>query len=471
MTLINIVHKNYYRLPNWMINSAGALYNKIPEIMRYGEVYKETRKLLNTTEYLSEPQICEINNALFLKTVHHAYNHVPFYRNKYNEYGVDIDAIKDIRDIQLLPTISKEDLRIHKNEMIADDYDKSRLMYITTSGSTGNPVGFYQEANMTMKEWAYTLHIWSRVGYKQDSSRLVLRGKKIHPKSPDPDLFFDPLRKELSCNIFNMTDETMGKYCLAIEKYKPQFIHGYMSSILMLSRYIEARGKKLDHQFEGILATSETIIKEQRQYIERVLNTRIFSFYGHSERLIIAGECEKSSSYHIEPLYGYCEIIDQKGEISSKGEIIATGFLNEAMPLIRYHTGDMAAWDECLSCSCGRKHLRISEVLGRWNQDMLVNAEGTYISMTALNIHSSDFDKLIRYKLIQYKPGEVYMKIMSGDLFTSADALKIKRLLEYKTDKKIDFIIEVVADLPIQKNGKYKIVEQHIELGNGQCEI
>lgn len=448
-----------------MINSAGAIYYKIPEILRYGKAFEETRKLLESTEYLPDSHINEMVNALFLQTLHHAYNHVPFYRKKYDEYGTDMNSIKDIRDIKLLPTINKEDLRTQNNELLANDYDKSKLIYITTSGSTGSPVGFYQDNSITMKEWAYTLHIWSRIGYTPESSRLVLRGKQIHPKSPDRDVCYDPLRRELSCNIFNMTDETMEKYCLAIEKFKPQFIHGYMSAILMLSRYIATRKNKLNHQFKGVLATSETIIREQKEYVEKILDTRVFSFYGHSERLVIAGECEKSSSYHIEPLYGYCEILDEEGKTSKTGEIVGTGFLNQAMPLIRYRTGDIASWDENLTCACGKKHLRLSGVFGRWNQDMLVNSEGAYISLTALNIHSSEFDKLIRYKFIQYKPGEVHMKIMPGEFFTSTDAFRIKQLLENKTNQKIDFLVELVDTLPIQKNGKYKIVEQNIALG------
>ncbi len=92
----------------------------------------------------------------------------------------------------------------------------------------------------------------------------------------------------------------------------------------------------------------------KKEYVEKIFNTKVFSFYGHSERLVIAGECEYSTEYHVEPLYGYCEIIDEQGAASQFGEIVATGFLNNDMPLIRYKTGDMASWSQTPTCKCGR---------------------------------------------------------------------------------------------------------------------
>jgi len=464
MSLFNVVKDHYNQLPNWMIQLMGSAYYCIPESMRYGVAFRSAQEILWETENLPKGQMEELVNQRFLNTVQNAVAHVPFYQKLYREHGVDITIIKDIRDIGLLPTICKQDLQDFKNEFLADNWDKDRLMYITTSGSTGNPVGFYQPKSMLMTEWAYTMHIWNRIGCTVNSSRLVLRGKKLHPNGSELDIFYDPLRRELSCNVFNMTELNLERYCVAIEKHKPEFIHGYMSAVLMLSKYISSRPGGLRHQFKGVLATSETILPEQKEYVEKVLHTRVFSFYGHSERLVIAGECEKSTDYHVEPLYGYCELLNAQGQPVNDGEIVATGFLNPAMPLIRYRTGDMAQWSQDTECACGRAHMRLSGVHGRWNQDMLVNSEGAYVSLTALNIHSDEFDRIIRYKLIQDKPGIVCMQIMPHRDFTDRDGARIKGLLEENTGHKIRFDIALVEELPLKKNGKYQIVEQKIPI-------
>jgi len=463
MSLINKVKEHYYKIPNWVLKIIGYLYYLIPEKIRYGSTFSNTTKILQDIEFQSKEQVESMIDEKFVKIVRYAYEHVPFYRRYYDEYGVDISTIKSVKDISKLPFIDKNTVKQYADEMISDDVDKKRLIYVTTSGSTGDPVGFYQPQEMTMTEWAYTLHIWRRVGYRPDSSRLVLRGKKLHPGSKNSNYFYDPLRRELSCNIFDMREETMEEYCKAIEKYKPEFIHGYMSAIFMLAKYIDLKRGKLKHHFKAILATSENIIQEQKEYVEKVFESRVFSFYGHSERLIIAGECEKSSSYHCEPSYGYCEILNEDGLPDKNGEIVATGFLNYAMPLIRYKTGDMAIADnEC--CECGRSTQIIKSVIGRWHQDMLVNRDGAYVSLTAINIHSKEFDRVIRYKIIQDQVGKVLMKIQPSDSFSNSDIKAIKRLLEEKTNYKIEFKIEVVDNIPLLSNGKYRIVEQNLIL-------
>lgn len=375
MSLFNTVHSHYSELPEWMIRAMGAVYYTLPRSKRYSRNYSVTEKELCKTEYMSQDEIENRINERFLHTVRNAFEHVPYYRKRWREEGIDIQAIKDIRDIVLLPTIDKEELRNHCNELISEKVDVSNLMYVTTSGSTGNPVGFYQPKGMLMTEWAYVMHIWRRVGCTPESSRLVLRGKPIHPNHIDPNWFYDPLRRELSIDIFNMTDENMERYCQAIERYKPEFVHGYMSAIQMLSKYIEKRGG-LEHRFKAVLATSENVLPEQKEYVEKVCGARVFSFYGHSERLVIAGSCEKSDAYHVEPMYGYAELLDKDGQTALCGELVATGFLNEAMPLIRYRTGDLAEWEEGKVCSCGRFHARLKGVYGRWHQDMLVTDEG-----------------------------------------------------------------------------------------------
>lgn len=464
MSLINKVKEHYYRFPKWLLELGAYAYYKIPAKYRYGAVFTDTLNSIHQIEYLSKKELNKQIDKRFVSTVQHAYYHVPFYKKLYDSAGIDINSIKGIQDIEKLPTIDKETVKNHSSEMISDDVEKEKLIYVTTSGSTGVPVGFYQPQMITMEEWAYTVKIWSRVGYKPDSSRLVLRGKKIHPSSKDPNVFYDPLRRELSCNIFDMRDETLEEYCEAIEKYKPEFMHGYMSAIIVLAKFVERKNIKFSYTFKAVLATSENIIEDQKKYVEHVFNTRVFSFYGHSERLVIAGECEKCSSYHVEPLYGYCEILNEKLEKCKEGEIVATGFINNAMPLIRYRTGDIARWGESETCSCGRNYKRIEKVIGRWHQDMLVNCDEAQISLAALNIHSDEFDRIVRYKLKQSEKGKVEMLIQADKDFSKQDEFRIKMLLEEKVNHKIEFTINIVDSIPVLSNGKYRIIEQHLKL-------
>ena len=154
MSLIYTVKQNYDKLPVGLLKIAGALYYRLPLEKRYGSDFKKTTELLKSTEYLSKDEVDTLVNERFIYIVKYAATHVPYYREKYAEYGVDMDSIHDVRDIVKLPTIDKEELRAHRDQFISDEYRPDDLMYITTSGSTGNPVGFFQKKSMVMTEWA-----------------------------------------------------------------------------------------------------------------------------------------------------------------------------------------------------------------------------------------------------------------------------------------------------------------------------
>jgi len=457
----------YNKIPLCILNLVSPVYHIMPETFRYGKNFSQQYHSLFDTEFFQEDVRKDIESELFLATVRNAYENVPYYHNIWDERGIRIKELKSIDDIVHLPFIDKTVVRENGDEMISKSIDKKSLIHLSTSGSTGAPLHLYQDRDIIMREWAYTNYIWSRVGYKPNSSRLVLRGKvfreqKLHGKNWQWDAF----KRELSCNIFDMTEENLALYCRMIERYKPEFIHGYMSAIMILCKYIEKHCLK--HHFTAVLATSETVYQDQREYVEKVLNTRLFSFYGHTERLVIAAECEKSTDYHVEPFYGYAEIIDKNGNIITdagiQGELVATGFMNKSMPLIRYKTGDIAEWSEDGKCSCGRCHRRILRVAGRSKYDLLIKANGSVVSMTALNMHSDVYRNVMKSQFYQDTPGKVELRIVPTREYSQSDSDEIIRQLQEKLGPEMDITVILKNDIPLNKNGKAKIVDQRISL-------
>lgn len=463
MSIVNRVKTLYRGIPPWLLKLGGKAFYALPDSIRYGRAFSETISILKEIEGYSKDELDALINERFLATIRHAYNNVPFYKQSFDEHGVSLNRIKDVRDIVALPTMSKVDLQRYSNLLLDEKVKKRDLMYLTSSGTTGEPVGFYQEHDMTVIEWAYTNHIWSRAGYSLGSSRLVLRGKPIHP-NPSVDYFYDPLRRELSCNIYKLDETTSELYFQAIERYKPDFIHGYMSSIVLLCKYLARRSKKLNHHFTAVLATSETVTDDQRKYVESLLGTRVFSFYGLSERTIIAGECEHSTDYHIEPYYGFAEIIDDTKTSKGYGELIGTSFYHRAMPLIRYRTGDLARWDSKSVCECGRNYLRVDRVYGR-KSEMMVSKSGALVPITAINgIHSPEFDQIMRFKFVQERIGEVMMLIVASEELRDVGLNNIKQLLREASNDSLSFDVRLVDDIPLNPNGKFSSLDQRLVL-------
>lgn len=454
--MINIIKHHYEEIPTPILNMIGAVGNQFGYGLRYGKSFSKVYEELRKTEFFSEEELDNIVKEKLIEQIKYAYKYVPYYRENYNEN--DVKTMDSLSDIERFPFIDKEIVKSNEDQFISDKFKKSELIQKKTSGSTGMPLAIYMNKDTTLKEWAFVVHIWERIGFTSKSSRILMR--EIEDKNKGI-CYFDGLKNELRIDISNMTPENMEIYCKAIERYKPDYIHGYPSATLQLCKFIEKRGIK--HQFKGVLPSSEGMSKEEVNYIKRVLNCPCLYFYGHTERLVMAGQCECSECYHVEPLYGYCELIDKNGEVireeGKTGEIVATGFCNTGMPLIRYKTGDLAEWS-LKKCSCGRNYKLLKKLEGR-TTEYLVDCNNNKISLTAFR-YSFYEQHVNSFQFYQDEPGKVFVRIIPEEDFTELDKRNILKTLEEDCDSQIEFCIEKVKSISKKKSGKRELIIQKL---------
>ena len=455
--MINIIKHHYEEIPTPILNMIGAVGNQFGYGLRYGKSFSKVYEELRKTEFFSEEELDNIVKEKLIEQIKYAYKYVPYYRENYNEN--DVKTMDSLSDIERFPFIDKEIVKSNEDQFISDKFKKSELIQKKTSGSTGMPLAIYMNKDTTLKEWAFVVHIWERIGFTSKSSRILMR--EIEDKNKGI-CYFDGLKNELRIDISNMTPENMEIYCKAIERYKPDYIHGYPSATLQLCKFIEKRGIK--HQFKGVLPSSEGMSKEEVNYIKRVLNCPCLSFYGHTERLVMAGQCECSECYHVEPLYGYCELIDKNGEVireeGKTGEIVATGFCNTGMPLIRYKTGDLAEWS-LKKCSCGRNYKLLKKLEGR-TTEYLVDRNNNKISLTAFR-YSFYEQHVNSFQFYQDEPGKVLVRIIPEEDFTELDKNNILQTLDEDCNNQIEFSIEEVKSISKKKSGKRELIIQKLD--------
>jgi phenylacetate-CoA ligase len=256
-----------------------------------------------------------------------------------------------------------------------------------------------------------------------------------------------------------MSEANLPEYWRRLVEFDPEFLHGYPSAISALARFVlRERLQAPGLQLKAALLGSEGCTPEQRELIARAFHTRVFSWYGHSERLILAGECEHSADYHQFPDYGYLELLDEQGQpvgVGERGEIVGTGFLNRVMPLIRYRTGDYATrldW----RCACGRAWDRFGNVEGRWKQDMVVGRSGALLSLAALNLHGPHFERVARYQYRQDTAGHCEICVVVDPGFTDADRRRIEDAYANKAGAEVTFVVRVVPEIELTARGKFK---------------
>jgi len=444
-----------------------------PIRLRYGKAFVETWKLLNKTEFLTEDEIKEYQLRQLKNIIYHSYQNVPYYTKLFDRNSIKPENIKNFEDLKKIPYLTKDIINQHREEMIDKNFPKKYLGYGTTGGSTGIPMGFYfDKRTYASVEWAYMTHQWKRVGYKYRDKCVVLRGNVVKYIVENKKYWeMDWANNWLIMSSYHLTDNTIPLYINKIRKFKPKFIQAYPSALQIFVSYMKVNNIKPFESVKAIFCGSENIYEWQRKLFKEVLKTRVYSWYGHSERVCLAGECEQSHYYHSFPQYGYLELVNDKGEWCTvedeKGEIVATGFTNYVMPFIRYKTQDIAI-NTNKNCECGRNWKLIKNVEGRL-QDYVIGKNNESITLTALIFaqHFKAFSKIKNMQLFQNIKGEVVVRIIENEKLQDNDKNEIISKMKNASDNSLRIILKFVNQIPRTKNGKYRFLIQELPIRFG----
>jgi phenylacetate-CoA ligase len=182
----------------------------------------------------------------------------------------------------------------------------------------------------------------------------------------------------LGMTVVPVSGGNTDRQLLLIQDFQPRVIACTPSYMLTLAEAAAARG--LDPRRFSLryaVLGAEPWTEEMRQQIQRLLPVRAVNIYGLSEVIGpgVSNECvEAQRGSHVFEDHFLVEALDPAsgdpvppGEV---GELAFTTLTKEALPVIRYRTGDLASLDPS-PCTCGRTHVRMSLVVGR-TDDMLV---------------------------------------------------------------------------------------------------
>lgn len=406
----------------------------------------------------------------------HCAEHVPYYEPLLRARSLDPASHDFWAGFRSLPFLDREIVQHRRVDLLARNIDPARRVYQSTGGTSGEPLSFYAEKGVVSgREWAFMHTQWRRVGYRL-GARVALLRNHVLPRGQLAE--WNPRTVQLVLDPFQLTPATAGQYLGALREHHIEFLHTYPSAAATLvgfareagldTRLCARPGARADARggVRAILASSENVYPGQREYLEGATGARLFSWYGHSEQLVLAGECEHGADYHVFPEYGLVELIDERGEVITepgrRGEIVGTSFANRVMPFLRYRTGDSAEYAE-RSCACGRAYPRLREVRGRWLQEMVQRADGALVSMTALNMHSDVFERVRRFQLVQEEKGRLELLVVRGEGYRETDTDAIRRELLKKLGA-FELSLRFVDDLPRTARGKHRYVVQKLTL-------
>jgi phenylacetate-CoA ligase len=445
------------------------MYAAVPVRWRMGAVFRREYDLLAESEWWDAERLAALQMARLRDLLADAYANVPYYRRVFDELGMKPEDVKTLDDFRRLPTLTKSKAKELGDELHNRTIPRWKTYFATTGGTTGEPFGFYLDDRSYEIEWAFMLSQWKRAGYDPGQRKITLRGKLI--EAAERGVFWEenPIYNEMYLSSYHLTAQNFPRYLDAIRRFRPTFIHGYPSAVSLLAHeFLNHAGSLEGLGFKAVLAGSERIFPEQRRLMERAFDCRVYSWYGQTEKVILAGACEEANVYHVFPQYGITEVLDPDGNPCPPGvvgELIGTGFMNHYMPLVRYHTGDRGALGSEFCASCGRQYPLIAKLEGRV-QDMVVTDDGRLIPITGMvfGAHMEEYARIRKLQLVQDAPGKVLVKVVPEAGFGDAECRNIVNEYKRISGGGLEIEVEVVDDIPTTKAGKHRYLIQNVDL-------
>jgi phenylacetate-CoA ligase len=429
-----------------------------------GSSFRKTYAFVQAAQWWSTEQAREYQLEQLRSICSFAQQESRYYRRVFDTAGFHPDALRTLEDLSVLPTIDKRTIQEHTDELCAMPLHDSCVDLCTTGGTSGAPLTFYMDRARSAIEYAYLVTSWERAGYHLGAPMGVLRGRTLtRNRRRGFHYAYDPLLDHHYYSSYHLTDTDMRRYLEHISSLGPCFLHVYPSSVAILSRFVRRSGIAVPANLLGIIAESENIYPDQRAEIEDTFQVRMFSDYGHSEKLVFAAECESSTDYHVWPTYGYLELLDEQGHSvttpGQRGEIVGTGFINRVMPFIRYRTGDYATRVGGRCAACGREQVMLRDIRGHRTQEILIAADGTALPWTGMTADGAFLRASI--PVHRYARGAV-LRIIPAEGYGRQDERQIREFYQHKFAGAIDFTMELTDAIPLSPRGKAIYVDQRI---------
>ena len=328
-------------------------------------------KTLDPIELASRDEISSLQLQRMKWSVRHAYNNVPFYKQKFDSVGVHPDHLVGLEDIKKFPLTTKQDLRDnYPFGMFAVPRSEVSRVH-ASSGTTGKPtvVGYTKN----------DLDVWAKVMARSMRASGTKKGDLVHI-AYGYGLFTGGLgahygAEELGCTVVPVSGGMTARQVTLIEDFKPSTIMvtpSYVLNILDEFRKsgLDPRECSLDVGIFG----AEPWTNAMRREIEDAFDMHAVDIYGLSEVMGpgVANECvETKDGLHIWEDHFYPEIVNPSSGNSlpdgESGELLFTSLTKEAFPLIRYRTRDLTT----LRPGTARSMRRMDKVTGR-SDDMII---------------------------------------------------------------------------------------------------
>ena len=363
----------------------------------------------NEIESAKREELEELELKRLQSTVERVYSLSTFYKEKFDELGITPKDITSLEDIKKLPLTTKKDLRAHYPFGLFTVPMSEVARIHSSSGTTGKPtvVGYTKSdmdvwdevmarvftlAGATSKDIVHNAYGYGLftggLGFHNGAEKI---GAAIVPASAgmtDRQLM---LMRDFGASILASTPTFALHMAEVAQKAGSDYLSHY----------------KLKAGIFGAEPTSRGLKKE----VSNAWGIDYHEVYGLSEIIGpgVAANCKESDLLHVFEDHFFIEIINpQTGESlpdGQRGELVITPLTKQALPLIRYRTGDITSITK-EPCKCGRTLLRMESIVGRVDDMLIISGVNVYPSQIEHVIANTE-GVTLNYQIIVDKHGHL----------------------------------------------------------------
>jgi phenylacetate-CoA ligase len=430
-------------------------------LQRYSRAFAQELAFLEATEFSSPLQLELLQLGRLRRMLHHAVENVPAYHGKLS--AAQIASLKPGRWAALheLPLTEKSSLRQDSRRYYPSGKIPAGSIPWSTSGTTGTPLTIHYSPDAVARQYAFVESYRRQAGVSRHMRRAQFTGKLVAPANEKSVFWrYDWANRCLLLSTVHLTPENIPAYLRALQQFQPQYISGYPSAITLLAKFVIER-PELSLPLKAVLTSAETLQDEQRLQIGSAFGSRVYDQYGQTEMQSFWFEC-RYGRMHAHPLFGVTEILRPNGEPCKAGEVgdvVLTGLVNSAMPLLRYRVGDRAAWSDESSCPCGR-HLPIVAAIEGRKDDYIYSQERGLIGR--MDPVLKGVSGILECQFVQETADSLDIRFVPGEDFQPEHLRLLQKNLEERLGRSLKYRFHKLASIPRGPNGKFRTVVSRI---------
>ena len=294
-------------------------------------------------------------------TVSYVRQRSPFYRE--HLAGLPSDVLSSLADLTRLPFTTSQDLRRHHQAMLCVSQGRvARVVTLSTSGTTAPPKRLY----FSDQDIALTLDF-----FHHGMATMVQPGGRVLILLPGttPDSVGDLLARALAhMQVTGVIHGPVSDPQAALEQaVGADCLVGIPVQVLAMAE--QPGAKDLRGSLNSVLLTTDYVPQSLARRVAAAWGCEVFEHYGMTETGLGAGvDCRAHQGYHLRAADLYYEVVDPAGDAllppGEEGELVLTTLTRQAMPLLRYRTGDLGRLLPG-PCACGGFTPRLERVPGR----------------------------------------------------------------------------------------------------------